>query len=49
MSGGQMMWKSPYSASLEHVDETTKLANVFYQIKKQKELIFLLTFFVVKI
>ena len=37
MSGGQMMWKSPYSTSLEHAGKVYKaFFNVFYQIKKQK-------------
>jgi|TARA_B110000495_G_scaffold118645_1_gene102974 hypothetical protein len=37
MSGGEMMWKSPYSTSLEHAGKVYKaFFNVFYQIKKQK-------------
>ena len=36
MSGGQMMWKSPYSDYLEHAGKVYKaFFNVFYQIKKQ--------------
>jgi hypothetical protein len=37
MSGGEMMWKSPYSTSLEYAGKVYKaFFNVFYQIKKQK-------------
>ena len=40
-SGGEWMWNSPYSASLQPAGKVYKaFFNVFYQIKKQKGITF---------
>lgn len=40
-SGGEWMWNSPYSASLQPAGKVYKAFwNVFYQIKKQKGITF---------
>lgn len=40
-SGGEWMWDSPYSASLQPAGKVYKaFFNVFYQIKKQKGITF---------
>ena len=39
-SGGEWMWNSPYSASLQPAGKVYKaFFNVFYQIKKQKGIV----------
>ena len=39
-SGGELMWNSPYSASLQPAGKVYKaFFNVFYQIKKQKGIV----------
>lgn len=41
LSGGEWMWNSPYSASLQPAGKVYKaFCNVFYQIKKQKGITF---------